>query len=475
MPTLNSPSEPSPARHAIGVSVLAFIILLLLQAVPWGVLTGNRLKDFNLLGDLFPAEESYDPIESSAAAAVDPELQSFIEESAAEPEAEEAEVAEITPAVPDPQYAEAPRVDGRVVLEDYSAGADGMASFREALASGRMVRVAVLGDSYIEGDILVQNLRSLFRGRFGGEGVGYMAMHSEFPGFRRSVRQSDSGWKSVDVRTMRSSDSLRFISGEYCRAESARARTRFEGVARPDGSNASWSRSRFAFIAPDSGSVTLTIDGAGPQTFDCGEAGSFRMLSLDGPTSTFTVEVNAPGLRALGAWLDGTGAGVAVDCMSVRGNSGVGLRRTAGPLTASLSADVAYDLIVLEYGMNALSAEQTDYSGYGAGMVGAIGRLRELYPSASIILMGVGDRGVKEGTTVKSLPTCRALVDAQRSAARRCGVNFFDTRAAQGGENAVVDWRKRRLVNADYIHLSHDGGAALAEELFFAIMNSVDE
>ena len=161
--------------------------------------------------------------------------------------------------------------------------------------------------------------------------------------------------------------------------------------------------------------------------------------------------------------------------MSQRGNSGVGLRRTDKRLTDAMSHHVSYDLIIMEYGMNALSAEQKEYGGYSAGIAESISRLQELYPDASLMLMGVGDRGFKDGAAVKSLPTCSALVEAQRNAARRCGVMFFDTRAAQGGEGCVVEWRKRGLVNADYIHLNHDGGAALAEELFFAIMNSVDE
>jgi len=453
--------------------MLAFAILLLLQNVPWSALTGDRLKDFNILGDIFPRESSREPVVASAPE-TDPELLAFIEENAVQPVAEKEDSVEEVEEVVVRPVTEAPRVDGRVVLEDYSAAGDGMAHFRSALVSGRQVRVAVLGDSYIEGDILVQDLRRLFRGRFGGSGVGYMSMHSDFPGFRRSVRQSDSGWKSVDVRTMRNSDTLRSITGEYCCVVDSRARTRFEGCPRPDASNASWSRSRFAYIAPDSGSVTLTIDGVAPQSFPTGEPGTLQVLTMAGPTSTFTVEVNAPGLRALGAWLDGAD-GIAVDCMSIRGNSGVGLRRTDAALTSWLARDVTYDLIIMEYGMNALSAEQKEYGGYSAGMSGAIGRLQALYPDASILLMGVGDRGVKEGAEVASLPTCQALVEAQRAAARRCGVTFFDTRAAQGGDGSAVDWRKRGYINADYIHLSYSGGAALAEELFFAIMNSVDE
>ena len=63
------------------------------------------------------------------------------------------------------------------------------------------------------------------------------------------------------------------------------------------------------------------------------------------------------------------------------------------------------------------------------------------------------------------------MVNAQRKAAADAGVHFWDTRAAMGGENAIAEWRKRRLVNADYIHLNHDGGRELADRLFKAILH----
>ena len=89
--------------------------------------------------------------------------------------------------------------------------------------------------------------------------------------------------------------------------------------------------------------------------------------------------------------------------------------------------------------------------------------------------MGVGDRGVKIGTEVQSLPTVTAMVQAQRETARRSGTHFWDTRAAMGGDRAVVDWRKRKLLNADYIHLNHAGGAELANLFDKALKHEIDE
>ena len=67
------------------------------------------------------------------------------------------------------------------------------------------------------------------------------------------------------------------------------------------------------------------------------------------------------------------------------------------------------------------------------------------------------------------------MVRAQRDIARRTGSLFWDTRAAMGGDDASVDWHRRKLVNADYIHLNHKGGAALAEIFVNSLQSSLHE
>ena len=44
-----------------------------------------------------------------------------------------------------------------------------------------------------------------------------------------------------------------------------------------------------------------------------------------------------------------------------------------------------------------------------------------------------------------------------------------------GGKDAVVEWHKRGLLNADYIHLNHKGGAELAKEFVNSLKMKLDE
>ena len=451
-------------------------LLVLLSNVPWSDLTGNYIKDFNLLSDICPKQKD---LKQTAETAV-PE----IPEDFDMPDEEESIITEdIDPEDPEPAVAdtdtdtivpakalvEAP-LDGDIVLvESYLPTGEILPRFKAALAnsSSQVVRIAMLGDSYIEGDIMSQDLRDMFQGRYGGRGVGFVPLHSDFPGFRSSVRMSDTGWKLYDVRTMNSSDTIRQISGDYAVAENVASTTYKGSSKRPRTKN--WDRSSFLFLAPDSARITLTTD-AGSRDFDVMPSPDVQSLDIPGTTSYFKVSVSTPGPVALGAYLD-SNTGVLLDCMSIRGNSGLPMRRINPRLSGQLRQSVDYDLIILEYGMNSVNAAEQQYTAYGIGITKLINKLKRLYPEADILLLGVGDRGTKDGVTVVSLPTCQAMVNAQRKAAADAGVHFWDTRAAMGGENAIAEWRKRRLVNADYIHLNHDGGRELADRLFKAILH----
>lgn len=449
--------------------MIATAILLLLSALPWSSMTGNRIKDFSFFSDLFPNSKIH---ESSAESAIDidPELIAL----QAEQEAAEQEQVEEERYVPPVNVVPAPVVDGHVVIENYGPDAP-MSNLKRVLAEGnRTARIGFIGDSFIEGDIMTQDLRALLQEAYGGQGVGFMAMHSEFPGFRRSVRQQSSGWTNVEVRNQRSSDHTRTLAGIYSTGSTG-ATTTYRGTNQ-SGTTGQWNRSAVIMSAADTisaATVTLSIDGAS-RSFTLEPGTGPLYMSLDGLTSSFSVKVDSGNVKALGAYMDG-GTGIAVDCMSMRGNSGLTLRSLNQQLTAATSNAVPYDLIVLEFGINALTAEQSNYNAYAAGMRQAVQTVRAAYPRADILIMGISDRGNKTGSEVHSMSTCVNMIEAQRNYARAEGCMFWDTRQAQGGEDAVVEWRGRRLVNGDYIHLNHEGGKVLARELFFAINHAINQ
>ena len=85
------------------------------------------------------------------------------------------------------------------ILVDMTPGHDGLRTFfsqlRRRSSLGRPVRIAVLGDSFIEGDIFTSSIRRQLQSRYGGAGVGWLPLSSETAAFRRTVRHEFKGWK----------------------------------------------------------------------------------------------------------------------------------------------------------------------------------------------------------------------------------------------------------------------------------------
>ena len=84
-----------------------------------------------------------------------------------------------------------------------------------------------------------------------------------------------------------------------------------------------------------------------------------------------------------------------------------------------------------------MSAGQTDYTSYGKLMAKVVEHIRNCYPNVVIMLMGIGDRGQKQGAEVRSMPSAVHMVDAQRQVARATGILFWDTREAMGGYGTI--------------------------------------
>lgn len=438
----------------------AVLVLFGLSFIPWSRVTGGYVKDFNLLSDIM---KTVDSTFVTAAEPVDPELEKAVAEMKATPAAPAAHPDSQATASEQRVVAKAsinPRVGEDVIIEDYTPGSTGLSNLKRALAQrgSRPVRVGVIGDSYIEGDILTMNIREMLQDQYGGSGVGYMPLSSELTGFRTSVKQTCSGWTEHDIR--KKSCKLKSLSGEYFTA-SPGAKSTYKGTSKLRHLS-NWNSTKFMFVSPNSGKVTITTDN-GENTFDVVGSDEVQCLSVDGTTASATVTTDINGLNALGLYINDN-SGITVDNMSLRGNSGITHRNLDAALAAQMRKYADYDLIVVEYGINALSSQQKEYKSYGNLMEQTVRKLKECYPNADIILMGIGDRGQKINGTVASLPTSQAMVNAQRDAARNTGILFWDTREAMGGENAVVSWRENGYINADYIHLNAKGGAALAKE-----------
>ncbi len=456
----------------VTIIIIALAIVIVVSFLPLSKWSGGRIKDFSLFSDILKETGIIEGEPSSQPEEIDPELLVAMAQSDSIAHNDSVVVHDsiathpvdtvIAPIKPS-------RKGELVVIEDYTSDGAGLTHFKNAIASGKLARIAVVGDSYIEGDIFTQDLREKLQEAYGGEGVGYVNMHSDFPGFRRSVRQGGSGWETY-LANKKAERKYIFLSEQYA-MPTGEATSTYKGSS-SFAHAAKWSHSRFLFIAPQNTTVNVKTSEGEWEERNITAGDNVQCIEISAETSRFDIKTSDTSLIGLGVWLDGAN-GVSLDCMSSRGFSGITLTRINKELCHEVGEFIDYDLIVLEFGINAMSSSQKNYNVYSSRMVDVINHVRNCFPRADILLMGVGDRGEKRGSQVCSMSTAPAMVSAQRDAARRAQCLFWDTREAMGGEGAVVEWSNAGLINKDYVHMSHRGGARLAKELFNAIQHEL--
>ncbi len=131
-------------------SLIALVLVVIVSLLPLSRWTGGRVKDFSLFSDILREVgiiEHTDPSQEQ----IDPALLEAMEESKDPREAPDSVLAQ-----PIDTIIQAPRPARQgelVVIEDYTTHESGLMWFKDALASGSTARVAVVGDSWIEGDI----------------------------------------------------------------------------------------------------------------------------------------------------------------------------------------------------------------------------------------------------------------------------------------------------------------------------------
>jgi len=442
----------------------AVAILIGISFIPLEKLTNGTISDFNLLGDIIERSDSDSTETDEGAELIDPALKAAMQDTR---QIDTAAVAEGEA----PLIAVQPSKQGQaMVLEDYTESGKGLKRMRESLAKGGVTRIAVIGDSYIEGDIFTQDLRQMLQTQYGGSGVGYVNMHSEFPGFRRSIKQGGKGWKEFSAN--KKADKKYTGLSQHYFTSSATSNASYKGTdALPH--LATWDNSRFLFISPNNSVIKIKTGQGDWQTHNITGSPEVQCISIDGITDNFEIMTSSPSVIGLGAWMYGS-KGITLDCMSSRGFSGLTLNNVSQELSKQMSKFIDYDVIILEFGINAMSAKQKDFSVYANRMVEVIKHVHDCFPQADIIMMGIGDRGERRAGEVHSMASVPYMVTAQRDAARRARCMFYDTRESMGGEDAIVQWVADGLANKDYIHLTHNGGKKLAEPFFNAIKTNVN-
>ncbi len=447
--------------------LLAYGLSELLVAV--GPIAGYHFKAFNPLSDLLdttatqssetlsiPLEESEDPF--------DPELLSADSTTAIGDSTSRTKVAIDT----------LPPLELSSRLMDYSEGQSALRRLRAALREGhsRAVHIAFVGDSFIEGDILVAPFRQALQQTYGGQGVGYVALTSPVARFRQSIQQRFEGaWQETSAN--KSKSRTLFTLAETFATATAAASTSYKLKSAAD-------RVTLHYVS-DSIPVTISYGING------GEQQPVELPASHGALAEYTlphsgvkrVEIateGGDGTRFYGVCFDGA-TGVSVDNYSLRGSSGAKLNAVSSTLTAQLSRFRPYDLIILSYGLNVVSAQDNDdsYDWYYAAMAKSIEHIQQLYPHATILLMSLSDRATLREGEIHPLNGVARVLRIQHRLAQRYGLLFWNTHEAMASLGGIQGFVDKGWAAKDYTHVSMAGGRQLAKLLTADLIGDDEE
>lgn len=357
-------------------------------------------------------------------------------------------------------------------IEDYSVGHIGLKRFFAALKKKselkRPVRVAFLGDSFIEGDIVVSDLRSALQKEFGGRGVGFVPIASVASKFRPTVEQQSEGWHTWSM--LSDHDHGYTISGMMFEPKGEKASVSVKTTNRyPELQTFS---SLKLLYEQNTGTRMKLVYNNEPDTIDevLPPATEITQYEREGTftEASFTFTETA-GFRALGIAMEDH-TGIVVDNFSLRGHSGIVLTRLDSARCRSLNKVRPYDLIILQYGLNVVSDSVLHYGWYSKRMVEAVHRVQVCFPDADVLLLGVSDRSRQEDGEFETMPAVLALLHTQRQIARKTGIPFWNTFGGMGGENSMVRFVGNNWASKDYTHLSFRGGREVATALLKALL-----
>ncbi len=370
--------------------------------------------------------------------------------------------------------------EGKTCIVDFAADRRGMTPLYVALARraalGRPVRIAVLGDSYIQGDILTEPLRALLQQAYGGCGVGLVPMsNSKSNQFRRSVKHEFGQWQEFLANQRSGYDAARYgtITASYFTAE-GHTWTSLTGVTHSAHLDSCYS-STLIYYAPDGGasaSATATINGSATLRHSLGGSAGYGAVSVDGHMGSVRWDIDNHGLTFIGASMDAAPGGVVLDNFAMESLTGYHLGNIPQDHLRGFDNVRHYDLVVLMFGQNIANVKASSasaYNSYVKHMTGVIDALKQGMPGTGFLIVSIGDRNVKRGGAWVTPDGIKLMIAAQQRVAMECGTAFFNLYDAMGGEGSVARLVEQGMANKDYTHINHRGGAQLAPLLADAI------
>lgn len=433
--------------QTLGLVLLVAVFLTGLSLLPDGLsIDGFPLKKMDIFSDIRADKAETLPVDSFEMAIDSLPLEPVVPDSTG-----------IMPPVDPALYGK--------IFEDYSPEQQGLDRFFAAVeaikTSGKTVRVAFFGDSFVEGDILLGDLRDTLQTLWGGNGVGYAPITSEVARFKRTLVHRYENWETYSIVKDYRSQQPFGING-FVYQPKAQAFVHYEG-ADYFRHTRRWTNLRLFYQTDSSAHFVWQNLNSPPQTDSLpASGGKLGVWPWRGQSRAFALRFDEPdsNLILYGATLE-SGPGFYLDNFSVRGNSGGRLKLIRPDLARQFDATQQYALIVVQLGLNAVTPKLDNIGWYRAELDATFSHLRKCFPDKLILVISVADRAGKVDGELATLPAVPVITTMQRELAQEHGFLFYDMYMGMGGPGAMIDFADRRspaLANKDYTHLTHAGG-----------------
>ncbi len=346
-----------------------------------------------------------------------------------------------------------------------------------------LVRVLHYGDSQIENDRISSVLRNRLQVKFGGSGIGMFPLFSPVP-HTAAVRINPSGrwtrYTPLERGQQRHNRYGLLLSYSLLDKDNTGRETEGSLTLRPSGigySRLQRMKELSVFLGFNDQPFLMEVkaDGKVISSESLAPADSLVRISLTLPQdakeySFYISGMDPPEIYSLS--IDDS-QGVAVNNIPLRGSSGLEFTRTDKNIMMQMISEMNVGLIILQFGVNVVPNVVDDYSYYENSLFRQIAFLQSLCPDISIMVIGVSDMSARmPGGYYESYPNIEMIRDAQKRAAFRAGVPFWDLYEAMGGKNSMPAWVAANppLGQRDYTHFSYRGSAIVGELLFNALM-----
>ena len=333
------------------------------------------------------------------------------------------------------------------------------------------VRIAWFGDSFTDADLVVCDLRDTLQSVFGGNGVGFVPITHESAGYRRSVRHVFGGWHTSSILARKGNtnfgingflyqpDSANFV--KYTTSKQFRHTRKFD-VFRLFYSTKSESKARITFndsiqlasnLLPAQGPSMLTLYNTGSSKVKVNLSNRHRVL-------------------VYGASLEDS-TGLYIDNYAIKGNSGLSLLAIPNHNLQAFDSLLNYDLIVLQFGLNALTPNNIRYTSYLEGMERVVAKFRKTFGNTPILMISVSDKSERLNGEFVTMKEVKNLVYAQKQFAIRNKLLFWNLYDAMGGENSMPKFVMANppLASKDYTHMSFAGSRLIGHKLARSILH----